>query len=46
MAGDATRMRVVIQLDREADPKWFLLRGPFRLVVDLPETNFSVDPEN
>ena len=44
MAGDATRMRVVIQLDRKADPRWFLLRGPHRLVIDLPETNFSVDP--
>lgn len=45
MAGDATRMQVVLQFDREPDPKWFLLRGPFRLVVDLPETNFSVDPK-
>jgi N-acetylmuramoyl-L-alanine amidase len=44
MAGDATRMRVVMQLDRKADPRWFLLRGPHRLVIDLPETNFSVDP--
>jgi N-acetylmuramoyl-L-alanine amidase len=44
MAGDATRMRVVMQFDREPDPKWFLLRGPHRLVIDLPETNFSVDP--
>lgn len=43
MAGDATGMRVVLQFDREPDPKWFLLRGPHRLVVDLPETNFRVD---
>jgi N-acetylmuramoyl-L-alanine amidase len=43
MAGDAVRMRVVMQFDREPDPKWFLLRGPHRLVIDLPETNFSVD---
>jgi N-acetylmuramoyl-L-alanine amidase len=43
MAGDATHMRVVMQFDREPDPKWFLLRGPHRLVIDLPETNFSVD---
>jgi N-acetylmuramoyl-L-alanine amidase len=46
MAGDATRMRVVLQFDREPDPKWFLLRGPYRLVIDLPETNFSVDPKD
>lgn len=45
MAGDATRMRVVLQFDREPDPKWFLLRGPHRLVIDLPETNFSLDPK-
>ena len=44
MAGDATRVRVVMQFDREPEPKWFLLRGPHRLVVDLPETNFSVNP--
>jgi N-acetylmuramoyl-L-alanine amidase len=43
MAGDAIRMRVIMQFDREPDPKWFLLRGPHRLVIDLPETNFSVD---
>ena len=44
MAGDATHMRVVMQFDREPDLRWFLLRGPHRLVIDLPETNFSVDP--
>lgn len=43
MAGDATHMRIVMQFDREPDPRWFLLRGPHRLVIDLPETNFSVD---
>lgn len=43
MAGDATHMRIIMQFDREPDPRWFLLRGPHRLVIDLPETNFSVD---
>lgn len=43
MAGDATRMRLVIQFDREPDPNWFLLRGPHRLVVDLPETSFAIE---
>ena len=28
MAGDATRVRVVLQFDREPDPKWFLLARP------------------
>jgi N-acetylmuramoyl-L-alanine amidase len=43
MAGDATHMRIVMQFDREPDLRWFLLRGPHRLVIDVPETNFSVD---
>ncbi|MGI6853359.1 N-acetylmuramoyl-L-alanine amidase [Mesorhizobium sp. 1B3] len=42
MVGDAARMRLVIQFDREPEPNWFLLRGPHRLVIDLPETNFAV----
>ena len=41
MAGDATKMRIVINYDREPNPKWFLLRGPHRLVVDLPNTKLS-----
>jgi len=44
MAGDALRVRIVLQFDREPDPKWFLLRSPHRLVVDLPQTEFAVDP--
>ncbi len=43
MAGDATRMRVVIEFDREPSLKWFLLRAPHRLVIDLPETAFGFD---
>ena len=46
MAGDAMKMRVVLQFDREPDPKWFLLRGPHRLVIDLPETTFVVEPKS
>lgn len=44
MVGDAARMRLVIQFDREPEPNWFLLRGPHRLVIDLPETNFAIKP--
>lgn len=43
MAGDATRVRIVMELDREPQFRWFLLRGPHRLVVDLPETRFALD---
>ena len=45
MAGDDTRMRIVLHFDREPQARWFLLRGPHRLVVDLPESIFAIDPE-
>lgn len=45
MAGDAVRTRVVVEFNREPDLKWFLLRGPHRLVVDLPETLFAFDSD-
>ena len=40
------KMRIVMQFDREPDPKWFLLRGPHRLVIDLPQTAFAVEPKD
>jgi len=43
MAGDAAQMRVVINFDSEPEPRWFLLRGPHRLVIDLPRTQFAID---
>ncbi|MET3592864.1 N-acetylmuramoyl-L-alanine amidase [Mesorhizobium shonense] len=46
MAGDATRTRIVMTFDRELDVKWFLLRGPDRLVVDLPRTRFALDAKD
>ncbi|MBN9268852.1 MAG: AMIN domain-containing protein, partial [Mesorhizobium sp.] len=46
MAGDAMKMRIVMNFDREPDVKWFLLRGPNRLVVDLPATRFAVDAKD
>lgn len=46
MAGDATQMRVVLKFDREPEPRLFLLRGPHRLVIDLPNTNLLVDPKS
>ncbi|TIS58249.1 N-acetylmuramoyl-L-alanine amidase [Mesorhizobium sp.] len=46
MAGDATRMRVVMTFDREPDVKWFLLRGPNRLVIDLPSTRFAINAKD
>jgi N-acetylmuramoyl-L-alanine amidase len=45
MAGDATHMRVVINFDEEPEPRWFLLRSPNRLVIDLPKAKFAIDPK-
>lgn len=41
MAGDAARMRVVVQFDRDPEFRWFLMRGPHRLVIDMPEAGFA-----
>ena len=46
MAGDATKMRIVVDFDRAPDPKWFLLRGPNRLVIDLPGTLLRFHPDD
>src|SRR5687768_3739742 len=45
IAGDATHTRIVMNFDRQPEPEWFLLRGPHRLVIDLPETRFGLDPK-
>lgn len=45
MAGDASRARVLAELDGEAGFNWFLLRNPHRLVIDLSDTEFAVDEE-
>ncbi|MBZ9932999.1 N-acetylmuramoyl-L-alanine amidase [Mesorhizobium sp. BR1-1-5] len=46
MAGDATKMRIVMDFDREPDIKWFLLLGPNRLVIDLANTRFAIDAKD
>ncbi|UVK53084.1 N-acetylmuramoyl-L-alanine amidase [Mesorhizobium sp. AR02] len=46
MAGDATKMRIVVDFDREPDIKWFLLRGPNRLVIDLANTRLAIDAKD
>lgn len=40
MAGDASRMRLVMHFDRDPEMRWLLLRDPHRLVLDLPEAEF------
>jgi N-acetylmuramoyl-L-alanine amidase len=46
MAGDRTHVRVVISFNGEPDPKFLLLRGPHRLVIDLPETRLVIEPRD
>lgn len=46
MAGDSTRMRIVLDFDQAFEPKFLLLRDPNRLVVDLPDTAFRIDPKS
>jgi N-acetylmuramoyl-L-alanine amidase len=46
MAGDASRVRLVLHFDREPQPRWFLLRAPHRLVVDLQGTRMTIDPSD
>lgn len=43
MAGDESRTRIVLHFNRQPEVEWFLLRGPHRLVVDLPVTEFVLD---
>ncbi|WP_312860612.1 AMIN domain-containing protein [Neoaquamicrobium sediminum] len=43
MAGDAARTRIVAHFDREPEMRWFLLRSPHRMVIDLPEAGFAFD---
>lgn len=45
MAGDAARTRIVMRFDKEPEIRWFLLRAPHRLVVDLPQSAFSLEPD-
>lgn len=40
VAGDSARTRIVVQFDREPEFRWLLMRGPHRLVIDLPDTEF------
>ena len=46
MAGDAVHMRVVVDFDREPDVRWFLLRAPNRMVIDMPAARFSFDAKD
>lgn len=46
MAGDATRTRIVMHFNVEPELRWFTLRGPHRLVIELPKTRFAFQPKD
>ncbi|ODT07975.1 MAG: N-acetylmuramoyl-L-alanine amidase [Mesorhizobium sp. SCN 65-20] len=46
MAGDAKRVRIVMNFDNEPEPKWFLLRAPHRFVIDLPGSSLALKAED
>ncbi|MCR4266486.1 N-acetylmuramoyl-L-alanine amidase [Nitratireductor sp. ZSWI3] len=45
MAGDSQYTRIVMHFDRAPEVNWFLLRDPYRLVLDLPAAEFAFDPQ-
>ncbi len=46
IAGDKTKTRIVLGYDKSFKPKWFLLREPYRVVIDMPRTAFAIDLDN
>lgn len=44
--GTAKQTRVDIEFSRDPVMNWFLLRAPYRLVIDLPRTEFAFDPRS
>jgi N-acetylmuramoyl-L-alanine amidase len=45
LAGDSLKTRMLFHLNSEAQPKLTLLRGPHRLVIDLPSARFRFDAD-
>ena len=43
MAGDASRMRVVVHFDREPELRYMLMRDPHRLVIDMADAEFRFE---
>lgn len=46
MSGSAKQTRVEIKFDRDPSLRWFLLRAPYRLVIELPKTRFLFEPND
>ena len=44
VSGTQNQTQVQIHFDRDPAANWFLLSAPYRLVIDLPKTEFIFDP--
>ena len=44
LAGDAKQTRFVLDLDKAIPFRAFALADPYRVVVDIPQVNFSFPP--
>jgi N-acetylmuramoyl-L-alanine amidase len=45
VAGDDKRTRFILDLDKSVQLRAFALADPYRVVVDLPQITFQLDPE-
>lgn len=45
LAGDEQRTRFVVDLDAHLDFRVFVLADPYRVVIDLPQTDFQLDED-
>lgn len=45
VAGDANRTRFVLDMDSQVTPSISGLANPYRLVIDLPEVDFTLSPD-
>ncbi|WP_246752973.1 N-acetylmuramoyl-L-alanine amidase [Sinorhizobium sp. BG8] len=46
IAGDDARTRVVIDFDRRPEYTIHYIANPFRVLIDLPATNFGLEPDD
>jgi len=46
VSGTARQTKVTIEFNRDPALNWFLLQAPYRLVIDLPRTQFAFDPDS
>lgn len=45
MAGDGKSQDIEVAFDRDPDLNWFLLKGPYRLVLDIASAKFVFEPD-